>query len=139
MRRIILSLLVIYLLPVSLNAGPKIPIVVVKGPSVIAFFSPVTEADLNKDDEANEALSDFQYYLQGAKPRLEKAGIKVHELYAKSFTVKLPSSTTTFKPQETEVGYYFISPGKKPRIQYGVMTDVDLLDVATEYFGKKIM
>ncbi len=26
-------------------------------------------------------------------------------------------------------------PGKKPRIEYGVMTDADLLQVANDYFG----
>jgi hypothetical protein len=34
-----------------------------------------------------------------------------------------------------KVGYYFIAPGKKPRIEYGVVTDIDLLQIATEYFG----
>lgn len=34
-----------------------------------------------------------------------------------------------------DVGYYFISPGKQPRVEYGVMTDDDLLHAAKEHFG----
>ena len=139
MRRFVLFLFVISLLPAYLHANSKNPILEVKGPAIIAFFSPVTKDELNRDAEQNESLSDFQHHLQGAKPTLEKAGIKVHEIYAKSFTVKTPTSTTIFKPKDTDVGYYFIMPGKKPRVEYGVMTDVDLLYIASDYFGKKII
>jgi hypothetical protein len=139
MRRLILFLLVIYLFPVSIHAASQIQIFEVKGPTVIAFFGPVTNDKLDKDADLNESLSDFQYHLQGAKPRLEAAGIKVHEIYAKSFTVKLADSTTTFKPKNAGVGYYFIMPGKKPKIQYGVTTDIDVLYIASDYFGKKII
>jgi len=30
---------------------------------------------------------------------------------------------------------YLIVPGKKPRIEYGLITDIDLLQVANEHFG----
>jgi hypothetical protein len=32
-------------------------------------------------------------------------------------------------------GYYLVAYGKKPQIEYGVMTDTDLLDLAKQYFG----
>ena len=44
--------------------------------------------------------------------------------------------TTTFRPGKITVGYYFVAPGKKPRIEYGVNTDDGLVDIAKEYFGK---
>ena len=66
MRRLILFLLIIYLLPVSVHAGSQIPTIEVKGPTVIAFFGPVTKDELNKDADLNESLSDFQYHLHGA-------------------------------------------------------------------------
>jgi hypothetical protein len=127
------------LLPAYLHADSQIPTLEVKGPTVIAFFRPVTKDQLNRDTDLNESLSDFQHHLQGAKPTLENAGIKIHEIYTKSFTLKLPASTTTFKPKDAYVGYYFIMPGKNPKIQYGVMTDIDLLYIASDYFGKKII
>jgi len=32
------------------------------------------------------------------------------------------------------VGYYFIAPGKAPHIEYGVLTDVDIVQAAAAYF-----
>jgi hypothetical protein len=43
---------------------------------------------------------------------------------------------TAFRPLKGNVGYHFVVPGRKPRIEYGVMTDADLLQVANEYFGR---
>jgi hypothetical protein len=66
---------------------------------------------------------------------LRKAGIEFHELYAHSFRLRIGSKLTTFKLVKIDVGYYLVARGKKPRIEYGVMTDSDLLRVANEYFG----
>jgi hypothetical protein len=138
MRRLVLFMLVINIMPVYLYAGTPLPILEIKGSTVIAFFGPVTQDEIAKDADLNESLSDFQYHLHSAKSRLEEAGVTVYELYANSFSMKLLKSTTTFKPKNANVGYYFIMPGEKPKIQYGVMSDVDLLYIANEYFGKKI-
>ena len=43
-------------------------------------------------------------------------------------------AVTTFSATKDDVGYYLTVPGKKPHIEYGVMTDADLLQVANEYF-----
>jgi len=40
-----------------------------------------------------------------------------------------------FRPAKGNVGYYLIVPGKNPRIEYGIMTSTDLLQVANDYFG----
>jgi hypothetical protein len=41
-------------------AAEKQPIVVVAGPTIVAFF-PVTKTELQKDADTNEALDDFQF------------------------------------------------------------------------------
>jgi hypothetical protein len=132
-------LLIIHLLQASSHAGSRITTIEAKGPTIIAFFHPVTKAELRKDTDLNEALSDFQYHLRKAKPRLEDAGISVHEIYSTSFRIKLPSTTITFKTKDIHVGYYFILPGKEPSIQYGVLTDIDLLHFADDYFRTSIL
>jgi hypothetical protein len=48
---------------------------------------------------------------------------------------RMGKAATTFKPTKVDVGYYLVAPGRKPRVEYGVMTDADLLQVADEYFG----
>ena len=101
----------------------------------MAFFEPVPQSKLDKDPDTNESLADFQLYARSVREPLRKAGIEFHELYAHSFRLRIGSKLTTFRPAKVDVGYYLVAPGKKPRIEYGVMTDSDLLQVASAYFG----
>jgi hypothetical protein len=119
--------------PVS--AAEKPPLVVAEGRTIVAFFPPVSDAKLQKDADTNEALADFQLYATRVREPLKNAGVEFHELYTRSFRVRVGKAVTTFRPAKVDVGYYFVVPGKKPRIEYGVMTDADLLQVANEYFG----
>ena len=117
------------------GAAEKQPVVVVRGPTVIAFFKPVPSEQVDKDADANEALSDFQLYASRARVPLRNAGIEFHELYTHCFRLRVGNKLTTFRPAKVGVGYYFVAPGKKPRIEYGVMTHADLLQVANAYFA----
>ncbi len=117
------------------NAADKQPVIVVQGPTVVAFFGPVPRSKPDKDPDANEALADFQLYATNVRAPLRKAGIEFHELYAHSFQLRDGNKLTTFRPIKIDVGYYLVAPGKKPRIEYGVMTDADLMQLAHEYFG----
>jgi hypothetical protein len=89
----------------------------------------------SKDADTNEALADFQFYAKRAREPLKKTGIEFQEVYALSFRVRIGKEATVFRPAKGNAGYYLIVPGKKPRIEYGVMTSADLLQVANEYFG----
>ena len=117
------------------TANHKQRTIVVSGKTIIAFFPPVTKAELDKDPDTNEALSDFQYYAGAVREPLKKERILFHELYTYSFRLRVGQTVSTFRPARIQIGYYFVAPGKKPRIQYGVMTDVDLMQMANEYFG----
>ena len=105
----------------------------VKRPTVVAFFTPMTDAELAKNPDANEALADFQVYAERMSGRLDGMGIDFEEIYATSFVVKRGAKTTTFRPKKG-VGYYFVALGKTPRVEYGVMTDTSILQIASEYF-----
>jgi hypothetical protein len=107
----------------------------VRGPTIIAFFPPVTQKELESDPDTNETLADFRYYAANARSRFMKAGIDFHEAYALSFRLRLGARVITFRSGKVQVGYYFITPNKKPRIYYGVMTDNDLSAMADSYFG----
>ena len=120
------------------EATEKHPLFVVTGRTIVAFFSPVTDAQLQKDPDANEALADFQLYASRVREPLKKAGIDFHVVYAHSFQVRVGEAVTAFRSAKTDVGYYLVVPGKKPHVEYGVMTDTDLLHVADEYFGQGV-
>jgi hypothetical protein len=115
-------------------AAEKQPVVAVAGPTIIAFF-PVTKTKSQKDADTNEALADFQLYAKKVREPLKETGIEFQEVYAQSFRVCIGQEGTVFRPAKGNVGYYLIVPGKKPRIEYGVMTNTDLVQVANEYFG----
>jgi hypothetical protein len=115
-------------------AGEKQPAVVVAGPTIVAFF-PVTKTELQKDADTNEALADFRFYPKQVREPLKKTGIEFSGVYAHTFFVLIGQEATVFRPAKGNVGYYLIIPGKKPRIEYGVMTNTDLLQVANEYSG----
>ena len=106
-----------------------------RGPTVVAFFEPANPGKGEKDPDANEASADFQFYARNVREPFRKEGIEFHELYTRSFQLREGKKLTTFRPVKADVGYYLVAPGKKPRIEYGVMTDADLLQVANQYFG----
>ena len=135
-RLVLLSTLVVLLvLNCIVATAEQPPLVVVRGPTIVAFFEPVTAEELEKDPDTNEALSDFQFYAGQVREPLRKMGVEFQELYARSFRLRIGKKVTTFRPGEITVGYYFVKPGKKPRIEYGVNTSTDLIEIAREYFG----
>lgn len=104
-------------------------------PTILAFFAPVSPILPKKDAaDSNEALSDFQFYGRQVLKPLAKIGVDYKEIYASRFVVRLGDTPTTFRPAKG-VGYYFVAPGKKPCVEYGVMTDSDLLHAAHNCFG----
>jgi hypothetical protein len=121
------------LLTLPLVAAAMEPVVVIHLPTIVAFFT-VTQAELKNDPDTNEALADFQVYAREVRKPLHDAGVDFQEIYAPSFRVRQGTRITTFRPGKVKVGYYLIAPGKRPRVEYGVMTDTDLLQIAKEYF-----
>ena len=115
--------------------SPKQPAFMIRQPTILAFFPPVTSKELDQDPDTNEVLSDFQLYANQVRGPLSKLGVDFRQVYARSFRVTNAGRTTTFHPASTRVGYYFVAPGRKPRIEYGVETDLDVLEVAKNYFG----
>lgn len=101
----------------------------------MAFFELVTQEDLDKNPDTYEALADFQVYAKQLRDRLTGTGIEFHELYVHSFRLRVGKRLLAVNVSKAGVGYCFVTPGKKPRMEYGVMTDSDALIVAKEYFG----
>ena len=113
--------------------GP--PTFTITGPTIVAFFQPLTDADLEKDAGLNETLADFQLYAGESRTALQKAGVRLETIYARAFKIIVGGKTTIVTPK-IPVGYYFVAPAKKPRVEYGVRTTGDLLNISMQYFGK---
>lgn len=138
MRRIAPAIVVLALLMAphfsTAQSARKTPAFQVRRPTVIAFFEPVTEADLEKDADLNEALSDFQLYAGKVGRPLQQLGVDFHQISARSFRIRVNGKTSMVRVKNT-VGYYFVMPGKKPLVQCGVETDDDIVATARKYFG----
>jgi len=114
----------------------KTPTIDVTGPIILAFFVPVTEAQLRQSPETSESLADFQHYVAQVRPALSTRGIELREVRAERFTIRQGAMTTLYAVKKNGVGYCLASPGKEPLVQFGVLTDADLLKLADKYFGK---
>ena len=137
MKRILLVLIVLTVLIRIAARQQKVPTFDLRRPMIVAFFPPVSESELQREPDTNEALSDFQEYAHRVREPLRQRGIDFHEVYANSFVIRRGKTTVMFTPDKVQVGYYFVAPNKKPRIEYGVNTDDGLLQLADEYFGPR--
>jgi hypothetical protein len=140
MKRIVLILLFVAMCACTGNAqktSKPVTIFVIHHPTIIAFF-PITQAEADSGEDNAEALDDFNYYIFKVDKRLQRAGISIQITNALSFQIQTEKKLVTFRPKKTDLGYYFIAPGKEPHIEYNVMTDDDILDAARKYFGLAI-
>jgi len=134
---IVVTIVLLSVLSMPLLAAERERTFVIRRPTVIAFFPPVSEQELS-DTGHNDSLAHFQYSANEARKPLHDAGITFIENYAESFRIRLAKAVNTFRPEKIKVGYYLIAPGKEPRIEYGVLTEDNLLKIAREYFGVAI-
>jgi hypothetical protein len=138
MRPLISPVLLLFGLALGTGQETSIPTFVIRRPTIIAFFPPVTEAELEKDPGTNEALSDFQFYASQVASPLKKAGIDLEVASATEFKVNNRGVIHDFRTGKVRVGYYFVAPGKEPHVEQGVMTGLDILDVARKQFQLRI-
>jgi hypothetical protein len=134
---IVVTIALLSVLSMPLVAAERERTFVIRRPTVIAFFPPVSEQELS-DAGRNDSLAHFQYSANEVRKPLHAAGITFIENYAESFRIRFGKAVTTFHPEKIKVGYYLIAPGKQPRIEYGVQTEDDLLKIAGEYFGTNV-
>jgi hypothetical protein len=131
---IVSALFPVFLLAAGNAAKEPIQTFTVERPTILAFFPPVTDADLEKNPDTNEVLGDFQLYAARVGPPLKEAGIDFEVVSAVKFRVKNGAHVRTFRAGKIAIGYYFVAPGKEPHVQFGVMTDDEILELASKYF-----
>lgn len=132
-----LPLIALIVLPMLLPAqGPtaaKLPVIVIHRRTIIAFFVGANEAR-DIDPNGNESLSDFQLYAYQAKGPLKKMKVDLLDTTSAAFSVQAGTKIVDFHPAQA-IGYYFIAPGQEPRVEYGVHTDDQLIEIASRYFS----
>jgi len=106
----------------------------VVGPTVIAFFD---YENALKNPDAQDALDDFRFFLEGLREQIDQSVIRIHECQRPSFEVE--ADGRRLKAEQSGAGYYMITPGKDARVERGVVTENDLIVVMREYFGAEVV
>jgi hypothetical protein len=120
-------------LPAQNPPAGKLPVIVIHRRTIIAFFVGANEVR-EIDADGNESLSDFQLYAYQAKGPLKKMKVDLLDTTSATFSVQTGTKIVDFHPAQ-KIGYYFIAPGQEPRVEYGVHTDDQLIEIASRYFA----
>jgi hypothetical protein len=114
---------------------PDTAVIPIQGPTVLAHF-PVTQAEVDADDDVAEALTDFQFHLGNARDDLTRLGVAVAERYTPTVRYRIGDRVVTFAPpSDSGVAYVLLTPDRAPRIYYGVLTDTDLVELTQRFVG----
>jgi hypothetical protein len=104
--------------------------------TVVAFTLPA--ADTLDAESGAEKLREFEAYTQLVLPMLEEQGIAVRSTHSDSLVVILengPTRVIMLRGLDYPFGYVLVEPGFAETIMTGVVTDEELLDEASYYFG----
>ncbi len=108
----------------------------VRTATVIAFT--LQAADSLAGDGAVEKLREFDAYTELVFPMLEEQGIAVRSTHSDSLVVVMengPRRTIMLRGLDYPYGYVLVEPGFAETILTGVVTDEELLEEASFYFG----
>ncbi len=113
-------------------SGGAQPAFLITGPVIIAFYP--DGQDSTGKDLRGESLAEFKERTARALGPLEELGVILLVTHAPSFQIQVGTERKTVRLNGgRSFGYYLVVPGKRPKIQYGPVTDV--LQLARDYFG----
>lgn len=108
--------------------------VVVRGPTVVACFEGVTDAQLERDPDLATTLDDWQWHWSGAARSLQAHGVVAEARMAGWVKLAMPGRLRLVRCPG--VGYVLVAPERQPKLLRGVTTDSDLLEAAAAYFRR---
>ncbi len=104
----------------SLHARVAVESVTVVRPTVIGFFPPVTQAEVDTDEAWGSALSHVEFALEDARKCLPHDSVDIHLAFATTLVVLWPdsisSAPTTFR-FGSDSSYWRSACGSWPHIQ----------------------
>jgi hypothetical protein len=113
----------------------------ISGPTLLTTFVS-TQAQGDSNTEVNEALADYQFYLERTLRVLERYHITV-EPRSDSLLVwrdRLGVHSYIATDRSGGIAYLFLMPtGARTILHEGVMTDLDLLHAAEKSFGERLL
>ncbi len=143
MKKLFIVLLIITAI---LNCNSKNESVTIKDRTVLFFsisqdeYDKITSSD--KSGDIDEILSNFSYFANNTAENFKKYNINV--LMSASYRFKFiyaDKKVEIFDRRKKEdwVGFIMFDKNKKPKIKYGVSTDIEILNSAQKYFNINLL
>jgi hypothetical protein len=110
-------------------------LIVIEGPTLVAFYPPVSQAQVDTSEELATVFDDFSYHLSSAADSLRALGITVRERPVGDIRLVEAGKQRQFRPAKdsADFGYLYLAPGRAQRVYYSVMSNSDLVETAHEY------
>ena len=111
----------------------------IQGPTLVAFYPQVTQAQIDSSEDLATVLDDFSYHLSTAMDSLRALGITVEDRPTGRLQLLDGGRRRQFLPAKdsADVGYVFLAPGQAEKVYYGVMTNADLVEAAHAYLKRR--
>ncbi len=105
----------------------------------IIFWGPSeNELDSTMNDNDTEVYSDYYYYAGKANPILKELGIEIKDTTSRLIKINYGNDKVEiFKREQNSIGYIFTDGEQRPEFIKVVLTDVDLISKAKEFFHVK--
>jgi hypothetical protein len=118
------------------NNSPSLPKGFIKE---IIFLGPSkSELDSTMNDEDAEVYSDYYYYITKAAPKLKILGIKTKDTTSRIIKINYDNNKMQiFERGQNSIGYIFNDGEQNPILIKYVMTDIDIISKAEDFFHIK--
>jgi hypothetical protein len=114
-------------------------VVVIKGPTIIGFFPPVTDLELDNDPALSTALDRFTVALEDANGCFAPRGVAVRAAFAEALAIEHNGVQRPLPLGEDSrhIGFYLVTPEGEPRRIDTTARDTasPLPEAASEYFN----
>ena len=114
-------------------------LVAIEGPTLIAFYPAVSQAQVDSSEELATVFDDFSYHLSSASDSLRALGITIESRPIGEIRFAEAGHRRQFLPARDsgEFGYLLVAPGRAQRVFYSVMSNSDLVEAAHEYLENR--
>ncbi len=140
LAEVLLSLVVLG----SCNSGVKdakvSDVLHVSGKTIVFISISQAEYDARQSEEGiDEVISDFNFYTSEAEQSLDTLGIKFLRTHKKDIIVHLGDENEEaikFDTTQHIVATLFTNGKDQPKLEYGVLTDLDISYIVNSYYGR---
>jgi hypothetical protein len=132
LRAIALAIVAIVLARCT-STSPSDRVIPIARPTVIAFTTAVSDADRARLTDDAIVLEDFEASWQDFTEWAKQVGIETEHVERPQFMIRATQGVIPIN--SSGFGYVLVEPSGRHKVLRGVVTDIDLRDVACQFFS----